>query len=129
MSQPLPTPGREPVTEQVIADLRARTEEGVRTYGRPLETHNGRSAKLDRYQELLDAAQYAKQDLLEEADLLRVLQPVALWLTETIKAKHAEHEGPVPNDRILFRSNDADLTIGQARAFVLAVEELEGNGI
>jgi hypothetical protein len=112
--------------EQVIVDLRERTQRGIETYGRPLETHNGRSAKLDRYQELLDAAQYAKQDLLEEADLLRALQPVARLLFSVVQTRDLETGEPVPGDRILFRSNHTDLTIGQARAFVSAVIELEG---
>ncbi len=65
--QPLPQSGREPVTPRVIEDLQARTERGIATYGRPLESHNGRNALQDLYEELLDAAQYCKQKLMEEA--------------------------------------------------------------
>jgi hypothetical protein len=64
--QPLPTAGRVDVTPLVIADLQARTEGGIRTYGRPLQTFNGRSALRDAYEEALDLAQYLKQLLLEE---------------------------------------------------------------
>lgn len=65
MRQPLPQPGQVRVTEQVIADLQARTAVGERKYGRPLETHNGRDALLDAYEEALDLCQYLKQVLLE----------------------------------------------------------------
>jgi len=53
------------ITEQVIEDLRQRAEVGLAKYGRPLTPFNGRDALQDLYEELLDAAQYIKQAMIE----------------------------------------------------------------
>lgn len=47
--------------------LLARREKGIEKYGTPLRTHNGRDAKVDRSQELLDAFIYDWQIELESA--------------------------------------------------------------
>ena len=65
-TQPMPIPGKEDVTEAVIADLIARNDIGVESYGTTLKTFNGRDALLDCYEELLDAIKYLKQRLMEE---------------------------------------------------------------
>lgn len=65
VEQPLPTPGRENVIGHVIADLREREKKGIQTYGTTLQTHNGRDALRDLYEELLDACQYLKQLMME----------------------------------------------------------------
>jgi hypothetical protein len=49
----------------VAQDFHARIQLGIERYGHPLQTHNGRDAALDLYAELLDAAHYAKQLMLE----------------------------------------------------------------
>lgn len=64
----MPSPGKQTVTEAVIADLKERTALGIRTYGMPLETFNGRDALLDAYHEALDLCQYLKQALMERDD-------------------------------------------------------------
>lgn len=64
--QPMPHAGIEEVTSLVIADLQERSNVGAAKYGTILHTFNGRSAKLDLYQELSDALKYLKQELLEE---------------------------------------------------------------
>ena len=53
------------ITPLVIKDLMARTEMGIGKYGRPLQAFNGRKASQDLYEELLDAVQYLKQDMVE----------------------------------------------------------------
>jgi hypothetical protein len=66
--QPLPTRNDEPdIQSMVIADLRDRRRVGIQRYGTALQAHNGRSALRDLYEELLDAACYARQRLEEEA--------------------------------------------------------------
>lgn len=66
-SQPLPIVNDAPdVQLAVIADIRARREIGIKRYGTALQPHNGRNALLDLYEELLDAAMYVKQRLIEE---------------------------------------------------------------
>lgn len=64
--QPMPTEGAEDVTPYVIADLQERTRRGIRKYGRPLQTHNGRDALWDAYEEALDLVQYLRQAILEK---------------------------------------------------------------
>lgn len=66
--QPKPVKGTAAVTEQVIADLKQRTKAGKKKYGRVLETHNGRDALWDAYEEALDLAQYLKQAIMERDD-------------------------------------------------------------
>lgn len=88
-SQPQPAPTRErasaPVLPDVIhdaellgsdqlsaavrADLIERADAGVKKYGTPLMTHNGRDALWDFYQEMLDAIMYARQEEMETPDL------------------------------------------------------------
>lgn len=63
--QPAPTPGRQDVTPLVMADLQARSDAGLRTYGTRLQTHNGRDALVDAYQEALDLCCYLRQAIAE----------------------------------------------------------------
>lgn len=53
------------VLPEVMADLRARRKVGIRKYGGPLMTHNGRCALQDAYEEALDLAMYLKQAIME----------------------------------------------------------------
>jgi len=72
--QPMPVTSAQsqPVFEAVIADMRARLAKGIATYGKPLETFNGRDALRDAYEEALDLAVYLKQSIMER-DGLRAL--------------------------------------------------------
>lgn len=63
--QPLPQPGQQDVFPAVIADLEARLALGMKRYGQPLQTHNGRDALRDAYEEALDLCVYLKQAILE----------------------------------------------------------------
>ncbi len=66
--QPMPTPNGSPsVQEMVIADIQVRMQVGLERYGVLLQPHNGRDALRDLYEELLDAACYARQ-MIEERD-------------------------------------------------------------
>jgi len=64
-SEPPPKPGKVVVVDEVIKDMKQRKADGIEKYGRPLETHNGRRALVDAYQEALDLCIYLKQHLLE----------------------------------------------------------------
>lgn len=65
--QQLPVEGRGPaIAELVGIDLMNRMQVGIQRYGRPLQAFNGRSAKRDLYEELLDACCYIRQDIEEE---------------------------------------------------------------
>lgn len=76
--QPLPLPGRAFVHQSVVvgldhwgmdgdvqqaieAGLAERLALGIRKYGRPLESHNGRDALQDAWEEALDTVCYVHQ--------------------------------------------------------------------
>ena len=66
--QPLPIPNDEPdIQSQVIADIEARRELGIKRYGSALQPFNGRDALRDAYEESLDQTMYLKQALVEQA--------------------------------------------------------------
>jgi hypothetical protein len=66
-SQPLPTPNDKVFVHELVAtDLEHRRIVGIRRYGTSLQPHNDRNALRDLYEELLDAACYARQRLYEE---------------------------------------------------------------
>ena len=54
-----------PSENDVTDDLNKRIEKGIRKYGEPLKTFNGRNALVDAYQEALDLLVYLKQLILE----------------------------------------------------------------
>lgn len=61
------------VADLVKSDIDARRAKGIATYGQALQPMNNRSALQDLYEELLDAAQYVRQRLEEEATYLAQL--------------------------------------------------------
>lgn len=63
------------LAQQIIDDLQARLELGVKKYGVRLQTNNGRNALLDAYQEALDLIMYLRQRIAE---------------TENVAFSHAE---------------------------------------
>lgn len=66
--QPLPQVNDETdIQSLVIADIESRRQVGIERYGTALQPFNGRDALRDLYEELLDAATYARQ-LIEERD-------------------------------------------------------------
>lgn len=50
---------------RVVADMRDRDRVGRERYGTPLTSYNGRDSIVDLYQELLDAAVYARTAITE----------------------------------------------------------------
>jgi len=67
--EPSPTQTKESieVVPLVLKDIEDRMVFGIRKYGTPLMTHNGRDALADAYQESLDQTIYLRQ-LLAERD-------------------------------------------------------------
>lgn len=67
IEQAMPVPNdRGSIQELVRHDLLQRERVGVQRYGTPLQAFNGRSALRDLYEELLDAACYARQMIAEQ---------------------------------------------------------------
>ena len=104
--QPLPQPGKTQVTQAVIQDLLGREQRGIETYGRTLETFNGRSALLDAYHECLDLAQYLKQRLMEEHS-----RPLVVCLCGS--------------GRFMGAFREAELQLAAAGQIVLSIEHFD----
>jgi hypothetical protein len=69
VDQPPPVPNDRPaIQDLVIADMQERKRLGIERYGTPLQTHNGRDALVDAYQESLDQTQYLRQEIEERRD-------------------------------------------------------------
>lgn len=66
MKQPDPIPNDStPIGDLVRADMAAREEVGLRTYGTKLRAGNGRDALWDAYEEALDLVYYLRQAIAE----------------------------------------------------------------
>lgn len=63
--QPPPHSGKLTVIDYVLADMTERAAAGVRKYETHLQTHNGRDALWDAYQEAMDLCMYLRQAILE----------------------------------------------------------------
>ena len=63
--QPAPHSGKLTVIDYVLADMAERAAMGVIKHGMPLQTHNGRDALWDAYQEAMDLCMYLRQAILE----------------------------------------------------------------
>jgi lipopolysaccharide biosynthesis regulator YciM len=51
------------ITEAVIEDLKSRSERGIKKYNTTLDQNNKDDYMNHLYEELLDAAQYAKKEM------------------------------------------------------------------
>lgn len=69
--QPLPETNHNStnVLPEVMRDLTERMLKGVKSYGKPLQSFNGRDAIQDLYEELLDGACYIKQFMMERGNV------------------------------------------------------------
>lgn len=65
MTQPDPLPGKTKILDLVLSDLQERAEQGHKQYGCYLQSHNGRDALRDAYEEALDLAMYLRQAIEE----------------------------------------------------------------
>ena len=63
--QPKPHGVGPAIGELVKADIDQRIEKGLETYGEKLRAHNGRDPLIDAYEEVLDLANYLRQELYE----------------------------------------------------------------
>lgn len=64
--QQKPVAGHTYILPLVINDLRERDATGRKKYGTTLQSHNGRDALIDAYQECLDMAMYLRQAIEEQ---------------------------------------------------------------
>lgn len=80
--EPAPKPGRQDVADLVMADIQARVEAGLQKYGTKLQTHNGRDALMDAYQEAIDLVMYLRQAMAERDDGYKGETPLREKLTQ-----------------------------------------------
>ena len=66
--EPMSKPGKKDVFPELIKDIEARRQVGIKTYGYPLQTFNGRDALNDALQESIDQCLYIKQAIMERDD-------------------------------------------------------------
>ena len=66
--EPPPKQGKQDVADLVMVDIQARVEAGRQKYGTKLQTHNGRDALMDAYQEAIDLVMYLRQAMAERDD-------------------------------------------------------------
>jgi hypothetical protein len=90
--QPLPEPGKLPVQEIMIRAIGERREHGKRKYGRALETHNGRDALKDAWEEALDLFTYLTQMRLERGDVLPGMDDLFGSPESEAQCSHCNHE-------------------------------------
>mgnify|MGYP006921322443 CR=1 FL=1 len=85
MPQPMPTPNDSPpIWGIVVQDIAQRAAEGRVTYSTDLQPFNGRNALQDRYEELLDASLYCKQEIIEKEKLLAAVRVLVTAAEEVI---------------------------------------------
>lgn len=128
--QPKPTrenPGIE-VLPEVMKDLEARIQIGIKKYGEPLTTHNGRDSLLDAYQEALDLSVYLKQAILErspgahpEADHGNDKNKDAGFPTEALgnDCEGAASSAPTPENIVVHRPDFSSSNIVLIGAFIV----------
>lgn len=84
--QPQPHGEGLPVGERLIELIRERTKLGMKKYGEPSTTHNGRDTKLDALQESIDLNQYLMQALIESEDLVKLTDAILEQRSRVLKA-------------------------------------------
>jgi hypothetical protein len=80
-TQSAPRPGDKIVGLELIKDVQARYDFGLKEYGVPLQTFNGRNAFQEVYEEQLDQLVYMKQLLMERDEEMRMLHEIRILLT------------------------------------------------
>jgi hypothetical protein len=95
-SEPLPGPLDScwpDIADLLCEDIMARKEIGIKTYGKPLRAFNGRPALWDLLAELLDAAHYTRQRILEdEAHIQELTNLMEEWQRKADDADGEDRE-------------------------------------
>ncbi len=80
--EPDPIVGHEPVGKHILDFLERRIEFGIKKYGLPVSTWNGRDPTVDNLQEQSDGFQYAMQAHLERKDMMDLLTQALPYVIE-----------------------------------------------
>ncbi len=133
--QVLPTPNEHPsIHAQVAADLMERERIGISRYGTPLQPFNGRDVDQDVYEELLDAAAYMKQRMIEKAlarsrgGAFPSVMQAWLWLRDTSGCTSTT---PIDSAAIVFNLAESKVRHSEEGQALLAaaVEVLQEAGV
>ena len=83
------------ITESVIADLKLRSERGIKKYNTTFDQNNKDDFMNHLYEELLDAAQYIKKETSIIPELQQMIDqyPNDIILGEAIRSKYAKYNG------------------------------------
>ena len=81
---------KDKITEAVIEDLKSRSERGIKKYNTTLDQNNKDDYMNHLYEELLDAAQYAKKEMSIIPEIQEMIQkyPNNAELGEFIRSKY-----------------------------------------
>lgn len=81
---------KDKITEAVIEDLKSRSERGIKKYNTTLDQNNKDNYMNHLYEELLDAAQYAKKEMSVIPEIQELIQkyPNNSDLGEAIRNKY-----------------------------------------
>ena len=81
---------KDKITEAVIEDLKSRSERGIKKYNTTLDQNNKDNYMNHLYEELLDAAQYAKKEMSIIPEIQEMIQkyPNNAELGEFIRSKY-----------------------------------------
>lgn len=96
-----------PITDMIKVDLDFRNAKGYETYGKPLTAFNGRKSMQDMFEELLDAVQYAKQNLIEIEAVIDILDAALVHIFNCENGK--AHDCVFTARNILLGVYNADL--------------------
>jgi hypothetical protein len=69
------------IQDLVIADIEERKRVGIERYGSLLQPFNGRNVDQDLYEELVDGVMYARQRLVERAEIRRLFEELVYSVT------------------------------------------------
>jgi len=95
--EPDPIPNDSPsMHDLVIEDLKERKQFGLEKYKTTLQAFNGRRARIDKYQELLDAIVYSKQEIEEIEYIKQELQNI-LQMTDSSTTTPRVRLGEIEN--------------------------------
>lgn len=85
---------KDEVTQAVIMDLASRAKRGVEKYNTTLHENNHDDFMVHLYEELLDAAQYIKKEIIKTSTIQDLIYqyPNDQELGEIIRAKYGKKE-------------------------------------
>lgn len=84
---------KDKITEAVINDLKSRSERGIQKYNTTLDQNNKDDFMHHLYEELLDAAQYAKKEMSIIPEIQNLIEqfPNDLDLGRAIRSRYIKY--------------------------------------